>query len=300
MIIRFFRKDYLLQYITLLLLQLFFWLPALLFPELNYEKYSSFTSPGYIFIIWSVGHNPRILVVLAFILVFFSALVLNRTVAKHQLVTKNNMLTAFIYIVLLSHRPVYLSLNPALIANLFIIITLYQMFTLYMEKEAYSKIFNIGILLAIGSLFYFEVFFLLIFLWWTYNIYRIYFWREWIIPILGIITIYLFLGVYYFWTDQLNFALQQYQSLLHVFFSLDINFPQDYLSITINVAVYILTLFSVIVLISHLNEYIISVRKHYWASIILLITSVLILLISGNADSTNANILLIPMLKIFE
>lgn len=294
MIIRFFRKDYVLQYVALLLLQLLLWLPAFIFPDLNYENYISFTSPGYKLILWIIGNNPRVLTAIAFIIVFFSALILNKVLDQHQLVSKNNMVPAFIYVVLMSHQPVFLSLNPTLIANLFVIISLHQLFTLYMEKEAYSKVFNIGIFLAIGSLFYFEVLFLLIFLWFTYNVYRVYNWREWIIPVLGIITIYLFLGVYYFWTDQLSLAFEQYQLHMQGLFSFQINIYTDYLPMLTNGAVFLLAFFAFVVFVSHLNEYIISVRKHYLSSIILLFTTIAIVLFTARPELPSISLLMIP------
>jgi hypothetical protein len=293
--IQFFRKDYILQYVALLMLQLFFWLPAFLNPELNQERFLTFTSPGHSFIIWLTGNNPRLLTAIGFLFVYFSALILNLAATNHSLVSKNSMVTAFIYVVLMSHRPIFLTLNPTLVASLFIIISIYQLFTLYIEKEAYSKVFNIGILLAIGSLFYFEVFMLLLFIWWAYNIYRIFFWREWVLPVLGFLTIYFFLGVFYFWTDQLSQALQQYQLLLQGLYSFNIGFNQDYFSLITQTAVFLLTIFAAINLILHLNEYIISVRKHYWISIILLLILLLINIFTGHPDSTNMVLLQIPM-----
>lgn len=295
MLIRFFRKDYIMQYVALLLLQLFFWLPAFIFPEHNYQHYQSFTSPGFNLTISMIGNSPLLCTIIAFIIVFFSAIILNKALENNQLVTKNNLITAFIYIVFMSSRPALLSLYPTLIANLFIVIALYQIFTLYMEKEAYSKIFNISILLAIGSLFYFEMIVLLIFLWLTFNIYRIYFWREWVIPILGFLTVYLFLAVYYFWTDQLGPAIEHYHSHLKAFYYFEFNFTFDYISMFVNAAVYLLALAALINLVARLNEYNISVRKHYLSSIILLLISSLIILLVGSADSTNVSLILIPM-----
>ena len=295
MLIQFFRKDYILQYVALLFLQLFFWAPAIVFPEQNYLQYQSFTSPGFNLFLFLAGNSPRLYTVMAFVIVFFTAITLNTALDKHQLVTKNNLVTAFIYIILMSHRPTLLSLYPTLIASLFIVIAIYQIFNLYMEKEAYSKIFNISILLAIGSLFYFEIIVLLIFLWLTFNIYRIYFWREWVIPILGFLTVYLFLAVYYFWTDQLGPAIEHYHSHLKAFYYFKFNFTLNYFSITVNAAVYLLALASLINLVARLNEYTISVRKHYLSSVILLFITFLIILLVGSADSTNISLLLIPM-----
>ena len=195
----------------------------------------------------------------------------------------------------MSHRPALLSMYPSLIANFFIIIAMYQILTLYMEKEAYSKIFNISILLAIGSLFYFETIILLLFIWLTFNIYRIYFWREWVIPILGFLTVYLFLGVYYFWTDKLDIAIQHYHSHLQAFYAFQFKLTTDYFSIFVNITVYILAIAALINLIVRLSEYNISVRKHYWSSVILLIISFLIVLLVGSADPKNVSLLLIPM-----
>lgn len=295
MLIRFFSKEYISQYIALLFVQIILWLPAFIFPESNLNTNISTTSPASNLISLIVSYSPLLSVIIAFIIVFLSAFILNHTLDSNQIVAKNNLLPAFIYIVLMSHRPILLSLYPMLVANLFIIIALSHFFTLYMEKEAYSKNFNIGILIAIGSLFYFDIFLLLIFLWLTYNIYRIYTWREWVIPILGFVTIYLFLGVYYFVTDQQNLSWINYQSHFQSLFAFQISFPKDYFSIIINTSVYLLSLVALANLIIHLNEYIISVRKHYWSSIMLLLISVIIVFFTSNSDPTSISLLLTPM-----
>jgi hypothetical protein len=284
MLIQVFKKAYVSQFLALFVLQLILWIPVFIIPDIATFSKPMTSSPGYEFIRFLSGGYPRILSFVAFILVYLSALLLNNTLINHQLIAKNNLLAALVYILLMSYSAATLTLYPVLISNFFMILVLNTTFKLYTEKEAYSRVFNIGILFAVISIFYFDALLLFVYLWIAFYVYRIYSWRDWFIPFVGFITIYFFLGIYYFWIDALQVATQNYQMQFHKFFHYQGAFTRDYFSFAILGLFGFFTLISFTKLLSHINDYIITVRKHYWTLVLLFLLTVVVVLFTNAVD----------------
>src|SRR5690606_9007190 len=64
--------------------------------------------------------------------------------------------------------------------------------------------FDLGLLVALGSLIYFPFICMLILIWASLIIYRSFAWREWITPLLGVIIVYFLLAVVYYWTERMD------------------------------------------------------------------------------------------------
>ena len=265
MLIHFFRKSYLLQYLLLLLLTIILWIGAIIHPQVDPIDTESFLTPGYSLLFSLLNYNHVLHVIIALILVISGALVFNYSLAKFDLVPKNTLVPAMVYIVLMSYSPSLLSLHPAALPALLTVLILYYLFQVYTEEEAYAQTYNIGLLIGISSLFYFPSIFFILFIWLTFIVYRLYSWREWMIPLTGIITPYLFLFTYYFLMDSLEPAYLAYADYFLKITLFNFRFEFPVMIYIITTLIILLFFWSGFWLLSDIQEKIISLRKRYWA-----------------------------------
>jgi len=282
MIIRTFRKSYLMQYLYLLLLHLILWGGAFLSPSNYVYTENSFLSPVYAFLINLIGDHQYLSVALAFFLVLAGSLIFNYTLEKNELSGVNSLIPAMTFIVMLSLVPSLQTFHPALIPGILMIFVLNNLFDIYTQEEAYLKVFNSGLLIAISSFFYFPSIVFILFVWLTFIEYRLYNWREWVILLFGFITPYLLLWTYFFWMDELTQAFQAYgeyftpKSIIKFRFTYTL---LNYFSVALVVILFIRAFF---VQTFRLNETIISIRKRFWAVILFLFVSLVSFMVSGN------------------
>ena len=141
---------------------------------------------------------------LAILLLIVQSIILNDIISKSRILNRDNYLPSLLYLVIMSSCPSLLTLHPVLFANFFLIIAVGRILTIYRQENIFSNVFDAGFLIGIASLFYFPAIALFPFIWIGLTILRPFAWREWIIPLTGLIVPYFFVGVYYFWFDELG------------------------------------------------------------------------------------------------
>jgi len=100
MLIHFFRKSYLFQYIVLILIALALWIGTLVNPSVILLNTDSFLTPGYSLLLSLLHGNQLLQNILAIVLVISSALLFNTALTKFDMVPKNTLVPAMVYIVL--------------------------------------------------------------------------------------------------------------------------------------------------------------------------------------------------------
>lgn len=295
MLIHLFRKSYLLQYILLLLLALILWLGAFIHPFEIPIVTDSLLTPGYSLLFGLLHENILLQVFIAFILAISGALLFNYALTKFDLVPKNTLVPAMIYIVLLSYSPSLLLLHPVAIPALLMVLILYFLFQVYTEEEAFAQIYNIGLLIGISSMFYFPSIFFILFIWLTFIVYRLYSWREWTIPITGLITPYLFLFTYYFLTDSIEPAYLAYAAYFSKITIFQISFDFSILNYIITSMVVLFSIWAGVLLLSDIQEKIISLRKRYWTIYYLLAIAIFTYIFSDIYFKWHQVFVLIPV-----
>ncbi len=148
------------------------------------------------------GITPQNNVFLALIFTLLQALFLNKIVNHYNFFNKPNFLTALMYMTLASLFLPFLILSPTLICNFIAIWMLSKLFNIYKQTDVRGLMFDLGIIVAIGSLIYFPFIIMLLLLWIALIIFRPFIWREWVMPLLGFANVYFLLGVTYFWLDR--------------------------------------------------------------------------------------------------
>jgi hypothetical protein len=141
---------------------------------------------------------------LAAVLVLVQAILLNYLVNHYNLLGKPTFLPALMYITVSGLFTPFLLLSPPLICNFLVIWMLFKLFDLYKGEDAKSTAYDLGMIVALGSLIYFPFIYLFLVVWIALIIFKPFNWREWIAGVLGYGTIYFFLAVFYYLNNRLN------------------------------------------------------------------------------------------------
>ncbi|MFD2599950.1 DUF6427 family protein [Sphingobacterium corticis] len=147
---------------------------------------------------------PYANVLITLALTLFQAFQLNRIVNYYNFLGKPSFLTALMFMTLVSLFLPFLILSPTLICNFLTIWMLSKLFKIYKLSNIRGRMYDLGIIVALGSLVYFPFIVMLALLWASLLIFRPFDWREWLTPLLGFITVYFLLGVVYYWNYRLD------------------------------------------------------------------------------------------------
>ena len=148
--------------------------------------------------------SPVSNILIAGSLLIIQALIFNRIINAYNLIGKPTFLPALLYVTTGSLLTPFLILSPTLICNFLILWMIERFLSVYKRDEVRSVMFDLGMIIAIGTLIYFPFMTMLLALWISLIIFRPFDWREWLAGIIGFITIFFFLAVFYYWNDSLD------------------------------------------------------------------------------------------------
>ncbi|MEJ7692826.1 DUF6427 family protein [Daejeonella sp.] len=141
---------------------------------------------------------------LAAFLLLVQSLIFNRIINSYNLLGKSTYLPALVYVSAGSLFIPFLILSPALFCNFLLLWMMEKFLSIYKRDEVRSVMYDLGMMVALGTLIYFPFIAMLPLLWISLIIFRPFNWREWLAVITGFITIFFFLGVFYYWNDSLD------------------------------------------------------------------------------------------------
>jgi hypothetical protein len=141
---------------------------------------------------------------LAGVLVFLQALLINYLINHYNILGKSSFLPALMYIVASGLFAPFLVLSPPLVCNFLLIWMLFKLFDFYKGDDAKSISYDLGMIVAVGTLIYLPFIYMFLAIWIALIIFRPFDWREWVACILGFGTIFFFLAVFYFLNDKLG------------------------------------------------------------------------------------------------
>lgn len=143
-------------------------------------------------------------VIVALTILLIQALIFNKIINSYGLLGKSTFLPALLYVTTGSLLAPFLLLSPTLICNFLVLWMIEKFLSVYKRAEVSSVMFDLGMLAAVGTLIYFPFISMLPLMWISLIIFRPFNWREWIAAIIGFITIFFFLAVFYYWNDSLG------------------------------------------------------------------------------------------------
>jgi hypothetical protein len=148
--------------------------------------------------------SPFLNVLVAALLVLVQAVIFNIVVNNHGLLSKPGYLPALLYVTGTSLFMPFLILSPVLICNFLLIWLMDKFMKIGKSPNAIMIMFDTGMIIGLGTLIYFPFIVMLLMIWLTLLLYRSFAWQEWLSGLAGFITVFLFLGVFYYWNDNLG------------------------------------------------------------------------------------------------
>lgn len=285
MLIKFFKSSFLIQYFVLVLLTVALWIPGFLSnPGLPVQ-------PNLITPFYNIGHyllnlwgpaSPAVSIAI----VIISALTLNNILVFHELTPKNNILPAFIFIVLMGSNPNALGSYPVILSLPLFTWFLHTIYKMNDEPENYMEVFNGSFLISVISLIYPEAIILFLFIWMVLLVYGIFNGRNLVISIISVILPYVYLFLYFFWTDRLNEAITAYQEYFWSILNFTMN--KSMLQLLIWGLFAVLMLLPAFMKISgSLSSFNINFRKKMSATSWMMVFTLPMIFFSGNVDHHN-------------
>jgi hypothetical protein len=259
-----------------LAVSLLLWLPAFIHPP-NSITFSTY-GIAYDYLVGIFRYSERIIVVIAFVALLGQAIIFNVVLVENPFFSKSVFLPALIYVILMSHNPLYLTMHPMLLANFFLIFSLKNLLNTYEKQEAFRESFNASFWVAIATLFYLPAIYFLLLIWVAFILFRISSWREWVISLIGFGIPLLMMAIVFYLADRFDFLLHYYPNNFTVFrTSLSINL-HDYIFWP---AYLVLMGVAYLKFIRELPDKIISMRKSFAVVNVFLLLSTATIVFSG-------------------
>jgi hypothetical protein len=270
--LRFFRSSFASQYTVIAIAGLILWSRAFFSPPQMPVPEGPVPFYSLVYLLFS-GHS-HLAAVLGYLMIMGSALYFNRVITRHEIVTKNSSLAAFLFVVLSSYLPFLLTINPVNLSVFFLLLVITQLFETYNREEPLELVYAAGFFVSIGSFFYFPFILFYLFVLLSFIIFRSITWRYWIGSFIGLATPYLFLAVYYFWVDQLSVKFFEYGHYFTIPFNTLASFSPVFLIYTAILFFGVITGFFSSA--SHLSEKTIEIRKKnillYWFIVLIIVS----------------------------
>ena len=157
---------------------------------------------------------------IAAVMIFVQAVWLNQLVNKYNLLGRPTFLPALMYVTVSALLVPFLILSPPLICNFLILWMIDKILSFYKNENAKTTAFDLGMIVGIGTLIYFPYIYMFLAVWIGMVIFRAFNWREWVGVLIGFVTIFFFLAVYYYWNNRL-------EQFYHIWTPLGRSFPNQ-------------------------------------------------------------------------
>ena len=277
--------------IVLLFFGLFLKLPIFLYPK--QIKASQNDEDFYQWLLQYINtfgpNNAIFCALLAFLLLYIQAIMVNYMVNEYRLLNKQTYLPGMAYLLLTSLLPEWNYLSSPLVTCTFIVWILIKLFNLYNISSARGQIYNTGLLLGISSYFYFPSASFLLCIILGLVILKPFRFNEVVLLVIGTLTPYYFIASYLFLKGQLSFA---------TFFP-HVSFEVPEIRSTLWLALSILLL-AVPFLIGgffiqrHLHKMLIQVRKTWSLLLLFLLLAFFVPFVNSDSSFSNWILLAVP------
>ncbi|HZH54578.1 MAG TPA: beta-carotene 15,15'-monooxygenase [Sphingobacteriaceae bacterium] len=239
--------------------------------------------------------SPTLHVLLTLGLTVIQALYLNKVMNKYYFTGRPNFLVALLYVTYASLLPSFLVLTPGLICNFMVIWMLDKLIGVHAHERAVVPLFDLGMIVTLGSLIYFPFLGNMLVLWAALLLFRPFQWREWVAPILGFITVYFLLWVLYFWQNQAD----QFWLVWHPYLNWTIPpISTDYKDYLIGIPVVLILILTLDSLRKHIFKRVVLIRKIIQLLLVLFLVSLLGIVV--DPDRNTADLLaLVPSVTIY-
>ena len=154
MILRILKSNNQRNLILFPVIGILFWAKSLLFP-FSYDFYPGENANLLFLPLYNIIHNwPFFQVFLSYILVITLAFFIQFLNDRYSFIRIRTKLPATIFVAVIAGFTELHTLHPVFLSALFLMFGIYNLFGTFEQKKPYSKIFNAGFFVGIGSIFY--------------------------------------------------------------------------------------------------------------------------------------------------
>lgn len=196
-----FRKDQPLGYIFLLIYTILLRVPTFI-SETNWSPLASSAFSDLVYNL--TGYTSLGAQITGTVLIFIHAVIINFMVAENRITRDNSLFPGLFYVLFSTLLPDFNYLSPALMANTFIILALYNIFNSYKKSGNSGEVFNAGIFIGVSMLFDFSYVVFLVCGFVGLLIVRSFRLVERIQYLVGFMIPVFLGGTYYFWMGHIN------------------------------------------------------------------------------------------------
>ncbi|MBI9066987.1 MAG: hypothetical protein JEZ09_06820, partial [Salinivirgaceae bacterium] len=189
MLLRVFKSNHPYVIFLIPLLGVLFWAPSLFNVHYNIPQ-ATVINYSYLYklLFGFLENNKTLSVFIGLVFMIIQSYILIRLNFKFIFIESKTYLPSIIFIIYSSLIIYYQQVHPLLVANFFILLAIDRVFIFDKEKNKFKRYFEGGFLIALGVLFYPNLFYFIILLWLTQILLRTFNWRELTSSIIGIVT----------------------------------------------------------------------------------------------------------------
>ena len=261
MFLRLFNSKNVYSAILIPIVAFLFWMEPLKVPVTLVVNPSEGMMPLYTFVVKYFTGSSIWPVFTGFVLVLFNALIISLLSYEFQFLQHRTFLPGILYVSTVSSFPSLQTFHPVYPATLFVLISVYYIFSTYHRKKEISSTFNASFFLSIGALFYLPVITLFPLIWiCIFVLQKSDNWRLLVIPLIGITLPWLLLWSFLFvsGSDQ-TFITSIFQGMK----SVNNQFISNLGFLIITAFIFLLSAFGSISLINSVSIRKMSTRKYF-------------------------------------
>jgi hypothetical protein len=261
MFLRLFNSKNVYSAILIPIVAFLFWMEPLKVPVTLVVSPGEGMMPLYTFVVKFFTGSSIWPVLTGFVLVLLNALIISLLSYEFQFLQHRTFLPGILYVSTISSFPSLQTFHPVYPATLFVLISVYYIFSTYHRKKEISSTFNASFFLSIGALFYLPVITLLPLIWiCIFVLQKSDNWRLLVIPLIGIALPWLLLWSFLFvsGSDQ-AFITSIFQGMK----SVNNQFISNLGFLIITAFIFLLSAFGSISLINSVSIRKMSTRKYF-------------------------------------
>ncbi len=148
-----------------------------------------------------VLQHPWLSVSLGALTLLLGGLLCNSIYNEHEFAERINYLPALVYVLFGLSNPTWLYFNPVLLANVLILLSIRRLLRIYRIANATSMLFDAGVFMGLAVLVYPPMALVLPFLWVGMTQLRSSSFREWLLPMAGLLVPVVYTAAAYWYYD---------------------------------------------------------------------------------------------------
>lgn len=184
------------------------WLDAFLTKDIFIQHFDTAPMPLYSLVMSILPLAGSGSLFLSVMLILVSSFLLMRINANYRLIEQGTYLPAILFVILSASFPSLTRMHPLLFCVVFILIAINMLFGVNKDTKSLNPFFEVGLLWGASALFYFNSLFIFPIVYLAIISFRSFYWREWVMPIMGLATVAFLTFGYFFITNGLTSLLE--------------------------------------------------------------------------------------------